>query len=366
MRERQRETDSLVATEDWFLANGLSYFVPRERAIAKAALQPRHLLPRLVAIAAIALLLAGLLGWLSQQLAVGPALILTVAILGALAYAVTELRARPILGWALARTLSSIGSILSTASRALPLLLVFVAFLFINGEAWQMAAHLAFSTLWLTVVLLLGLGVLFLLVRLPEEVDRVDDEVDDEFLTRACKGTPLEADCAALVADPGADPAAHAQVAGYERWNLIVVLLVIQAVQVILLVAAVFAFLLVFGSLIVNEDVQTAWAGVERTTHAPILASVSTELVKVSLFLAAFSGLYFTVSAVTDETYRGHFFAGVLNHMERAVGVRAVYLALRERRTATTQDEPTRPIRTAPRSAEAGHLDGHTGQGGVA
>ena len=133
-----------------------------------------------------------------------------------------------------------------------------------------------------------------------------------------------------MVDDPDADPAAHAEITGYDRWNLIVVLLVIQAVQVLVLVAAVFGFLLVFGSLIIDEDVQQSWTG-EGTTHVPFLPNVSAELVKVSLFLASFSGLYFTVSAITDETYRGQFFAAVMVHLEKAVGVRAVYLALRER-----------------------------------
>ncbi|WP_198671413.1 hypothetical protein [Desertihabitans aurantiacus] len=68
--------------------------------------------------------------------------------------------------------------------------------------------------------------------------------------------------------------------------------------------AAVFVFLLVFGSLIMDQQTQLSWTGLEATSHVPHLGSVSLELVKVSLFLAAFSGLYFTVSAVTDETYR--------------------------------------------------------------
>ena len=34
--------------------------------------------------------------------------------------------------------------------------------------------------------------------------------------------------------------------------------------------------------------------------------------------------------AVTDETYREQFFSGVMRELERAVGVRAVYLALRD------------------------------------
>ena len=331
MSQRRSTGNPVADTEAWFLAHGLSYFVPDERAAARAALTRRRVLPALGVVVVVGAALAGLLGWFSEQANAAPALLLTVVGAAGLYYALTALHARPIVGWALKRTLSSLGSVVTTASRALPLLLVFIAFLFINAEAWQMASSLDFGTLWLTVLLLLGLGAVFLLVRLPEEVDHADDSVDDAFLLRACRGTPLEQVCREMVDDPAEDPAAHAEITGYDRWNLVVVLLVIQAVQVLVLVLAVFGFLLVFGSLIVNEEVQIAWTAQPDTSHVPGLASVSAELIKVSLFLASFSGLYFTVSAVTDETYRGQFFAAVMVHLERAVGVRAVYLALRER-----------------------------------
>ena len=55
----------------------------------------------------------------------------------------------------------------------------------------------------------------------------------------------------------------------------------------------------------------------------------SRELLQVSIFLSAFSGLYFTVYAVTDSTYREQFFHEITDELERAVGVRAAYLALR-------------------------------------
>ena len=48
----------------------------------------------------------------------------------------------------------------------------------------------------------------------------------------------------------------------------------------------------------------------------------------MSIFLAAFSGLYFTVYAITDETYRRQFFTQITTELEHAVGVRAVYRAL--------------------------------------
>ena len=75
-------------------------------------------------------------------------------------------------------------------------------------------------------------------VRLPEEVDRADDEVDDAFLLRTCAEAPRSpTPCQELVDDPDADPASYAEVTGYERWNLILVLMIVQVVQVLLLVA---------------------------------------------------------------------------------------------------------------------------------
>jgi hypothetical protein len=110
------------------------------------------------------------------------------------------------------------------------------------------------------------------------------------------------------------------------------VLLVIQSVQVLLLSVTVFVFFMLFGSLVMETETQLAWTGAKSVGEAPFLSHVSLSLVKVSLFLASFSGFYFTVSAVTDDTYRRQFFSVVESQLERAVGMRAVYLATRERR----------------------------------
>jgi hypothetical protein len=324
-------TGDRTAVEAWFLAHGLPYFVAEERAAARAGLRPRRLVPIVLLLVALAAAAGGLLGWLSEQYTAAPALWLSVTVLGLLWYASTALHARPILGFALSRTLGSVRFLAPMASRALPLLLVFVTFLFVNAEAWEMTSNLPFGLLWTTVLLMFGLAVLFLLVRLPEEVDRVDDEVDDDLVVRACAGTPLEAASREVAADPAIDPQDHAQVTGFERWNLILVLLVIQTVQVLLLSITVFAFFMLFGSLVMQTQTQESWTGLETIRQAPFLPHVSVSLMKVSLFLASFSGFYFTVSAVTDETYRRQFFSVVESQLERAVGMRAVYLAMRER-----------------------------------
>lgn len=335
MTERADARDDVRAAETWFLGNGLSYFVTDERAAARDALRLRRILPWLLVVAIAAAAAGGLLAWWSEELSAAPATLVSLGVAAALVYALTALRARPIVFWALARTFGSLRLLLPMASRALPLLLVFVTFLFINAEAWQMTANLSAGALWLTVLLLTVLAMVFLLVRLPEEVDRVDDAVDDAFLLRTCAGTPLEQPCRELVEAPDAEPASYAQVTGFERANLILVLLVVQVGQVLLLVASVFVFFVLFGSLVMTSDVQEAFTGLGRTHTLDGLPNLSLELVKVSLFLAAFSGLYFTVAAVTDDTYRGQFFAAVTGELERAVGVRSVYLALRDRTDRT-------------------------------
>ncbi len=323
--------DALAATDAWFLHNGLSYFVPEQRQGAKDALRLRRTVPLLL----LTGLAAAAAGWglalVADEFSLAPAALITLGILAAVWYALTALNARPIVSYALSRTFGTLRSLLPMMSRALPLLLLFVTFLFINAEVWQVTSRLDGGVLWLTALLFGLLSVAFLLVRLPEEVDRTDDDVDEEFLLNACRGTPLEDLSRELVDDPDADPVSYAEVTGYERWNLVLVLVIVQTVQVLLVAVTVFVFFLLFGALIMTNDVVVAWIGEDRVHAMPYLPNLTAELFQVSVFLAAFSGLYLTVSTVTDETYREQFFSSVQRQLERAVGVRAVYLAARAR-----------------------------------
>ena len=325
--------ETVAATDLWFLQHGLTYFVPENRAAVRAALRPRRVVPLVVGTALGAGAVAAAVAiWADGEGSLLPPILWTVFGLVATWYALTALQARPIVTWALARTFGSLRTLLPMMTRALPLLLLFVTFLFINAEVWQVASYLDGGRLWLVALLFGTLAGAFLLVRLPEEVDRTDDNVDEDLLLKSTAGTPLEQVALDLVDDPDGDPASYAEVSGYERWNLVLVLVVIQATQVLLLAVTVFAFFMLFGALIMDESIVLAWTGGEEPVHTLRgFSTVSFELVQVSVFLAAFSGLYLTVSTVTDETYREQFFGSVLHEMERAVGVRAVYLALRDR-----------------------------------
>ena len=133
-------------------------------------------------------------------------------------------------------------------TRALPLLLLFITFLFINTEVWQVApTRWTAGVLWLAVLFFARSAVVFLLVRLPEEMDRVDDDVDPGRLRRAHRGAPRWSTAGRGLRGPRRRPArrrrGHRPAAvepGPGAAGL-------QSVQVLLLSLSVLVFLLVFG-----------------------------------------------------------------------------------------------------------------------
>lgn len=294
--------ETRAEAEAWFVAHGLPYFVDDFRERVRRRLR----VSRLLVVALVGLLVAVPAGvafglWV-EQVSAGIVIGATVLLLVAAVYAGRALQFRLIAAWALGHALSSLELLFPLATRALPMLLLFITFLFINTEVWMVASALDGGVLWGVVLLFGTVATGFLVVRLIEEVDRLDDEVGREEL--------------------GGD----ADVVGLERTNLVLVLLIAQALQVLLLALAVFGFFIVFGAVAMDEAVLEAWITPDKLTYPWGIRPVSLELVQVSVFLAAFSGLYFAVFAVTDETYRREFFTDVLGELEQALRVRVGYV----------------------------------------
>ena len=336
---RTTAPDPRREAERWFLRNGLPYFVGSERRVVQQGLTRSRLLPVLGTAALVGLVAGFGLALLTRAPAGTPGrydvsgAIVVGLWAGAIVlwwYAATTLRLRIIATWAVRRTFAGLRLMIPLITRALPLLLLFVTFLFINTEVWMVASSLDPGVLTMAVMFFALLAVLFLLVRLPEEIDRLDDDLDVGRLVRRCAGTPVEGHAATALRGEQAPPDMNAavEVTGLQRANLILVLLVSQAVQVLLVAVVVLVFFLVFGTLVMQDSVVEVWLGVDNVAHVPGLAGLTAPLIKVSVFLAGFSGLYFSVVAVTDETYRGQFFTAITHEMERAVAVRAVYRQL--------------------------------------
>ena len=55
------------------------------------------------------------------------------------------------------------------------------------------------------------------------------------------------------------------------------------------------------------------------------------QLLRVSMFLGAFSGFYVTIYTAMDATYREHFYDSIRDSIERSLSVRRAYVLLRRR-----------------------------------
>ena len=333
-----------ASAEAWFVDHGLPYFVDGIRTDVRRSLRPARLV--LLAIAALAVG-AGVAALVRVGLEFPPAAAFIIGSQAFLAvllvYGARGLRGGVITRWAGRRTFGSLGLLFPLVTRALPLLLSFVTFLFINTEVWQVASRLDGGVMWVTVLLFIGVAVGFLSVRLPEELEVFDEQLDAVQIRAGCRGTPLEAIAEACSVEQLDAEADHIE--GLQKLNLVLVLLIAQLIQVLLLSVSVFAFFLLFGAVAIDPEVIRSWLG-DVDSLQPVLGRewLSQQLLQVSVFLAAFSGLYFTVYAVSDGNYRKQFFSAILDELQQAISARAAYRAMARIDDSDGRAEPTESV----------------------
>jgi hypothetical protein len=190
-------------------------------------------------------------------------------------------------------------------ARAIPLLLLFSVVLFVNTEMWQVFSIMNDATVVATGLLLVVVGSVFLVVRLPREVVQIEGEVAAE--------PPLDV---------------------RQRINVGLVLFVTQALQIVLVAVAVGAFFVAFGALVVPAEVIESWTGTDgrqvlSVQLGDIDVRVTVELLRVSAGIAALSGLYYSVAVLTDSTYREEFLEELIADLRDVFADRARYLELR-------------------------------------
>lgn len=258
--------------------------------------------------------------WLSLTITVGVTLLMLFAV---------WVGAGSILAWGLRKAVAELGTVGRMATKALPLLVLVVIFAFFSTEMWQIADGLPRWRLWLVVALFAGLAVLFMAARLDEELRNMIDKVAGDKLDNLAgllRNTPL----AGAVDGPPIEPLPLGR---RERANITLVLFVAQLLQILVLTVLVFCLLIALGALAINGPVIDAWLGDGQSkvqgTLFGVALPLSRGLVQVSLFLAAFSGLYFAASAATDQHYRDAFFEPLLDDVRVSLAARQVYLARR-------------------------------------
>lgn len=274
------------------------------RRLGKAELAGFVLIPALLPV-----LFGGQLG--SAAVTAGANLLL----LG-LIYAVVGLGLIPIVGWVLGRIVNQLRSALTLVARAVPLLAIFVLLSFPTQELWGIFSRPTRGVFATMMGLLVLLTLVFLAVRLPREARRLEHEAGE-----------------------GSPPLRRRQLLNVE-----LVMLVSQATQVLVVSLMIGAFLVVFGVLAVDDGLRVDWIGVpgNELLHFELFderLELTSELLRVAVGLAAFSGVYFAIAMFTDNTYRQEFLDELTSEMRESFRERAEYLRLRERLGAARRTE---------------------------
>ena len=141
----------------------------------------------------------------------------------------------------------------------------------------------------------------FLLTRAPGDIAAIEQFEDWPSVRPFLAETPAEAVVLPEHGDPSEPPLNRGQ-----RTNMLVLALTTQAVQITVVASAVWAFFVLLGVVAVHPDTATVWMGVEPDVLFEFSLGESTfalteQLLRVAAFLAAFSGLAFTVYLVTDR-----------------------------------------------------------------
>ncbi len=207
--------------------------------------------------------------------------------------------------WSLRRLAGDLAASITSMVRALPLLLVFSLVLFINTEMWQVFTGMPIAFILVSVAAFTLLSTLFLIVRLPKELDEIEQDVDS--------GPPLRR---------------------LQRLNLSVSLVIRQWVQTLVVSSGVGLFFVAFGMLAISQTIYEDWgvdAGgwsydVQLLGHPMV---ISASLVKVAVGIANFTGLYYSIALMTDSSYREEFLDTISAELRDLFTARAEYLQLR-------------------------------------
>jgi hypothetical protein len=229
--------------------------------------------------------------------------------------------------WGLGQARALAPTFVTLLARALPLLLISVVVLFLTGEVWQFSADLTGVPYAITLLGIFGLGAIFLIARLPGDVHNIAAFSTWGEIGEAVNGTPA----AKLVLPDDGNPE-ETPLTKRQWFNVSLVTLFTQAMQITFVALAMFVVLLAFGFVAIHLSTQNSFVGAPEKIEVLAKLHLGTEelvitsvVLRVCGFLATFAGFYFTVYLATDTTYRDEFRTDIVPEVRQAFAVRTAY-----------------------------------------
>jgi hypothetical protein len=247
-------------------------------------------------------------------------------------WAVTSYGVPALLGWAWQRTWSQFSTLLNVLARALPMLLLFSAFLFINAEAWQVAGTLTGIVYVAVLGIFFLLGATFVLIRIPALMRSLNQFDSWREIAELAASTPAATVLDDLDEPNDEDPHAE-RPAIRQRVNIGLLTIFSQAIQITIVGLGLTGFLAIpeatalSWTQLTELDVLVRWHVADRELV------ITGPLLRVAGFLGAFGAMYFTVLLSTDALYRDEFADDVGPQLRQALAVRCVYRAARQAAT---------------------------------
>ncbi|MFB6155464.1 MAG: hypothetical protein ABEJ22_06180 [Haloferacaceae archaeon] len=225
-----------------------------------------------------------------------------------------------------------IGLAVRLVGRTFPVLFLAITFLLFNGNAWKSTNTMPLVRYLALLAFFLCTTLVFLYRGVAAEFETRSSFDSPAEIRELCEDSPASQLAATIEVDPSEIP----PLTETERLNVLLLATygflgyVSVVTLVMLLFFVVFGLLMIPGE-VVNDLLDSPPRPVVTVTLLDAPVTLTRELVRVSGFFAAFSGLYFTVHAVVDQTFRRELDGRITAHVRRALAVRAVYHALDDR-----------------------------------
>jgi hypothetical protein len=257
--------------------------------------------------------------------------------------------------WTLATLYRQLRGLTAFLIRSLPLLLLFVTFLFLQNEIWQVMYQLDSASYRIILFTVIMSTLLFAVIHLYHDVDSFSqfsswEEVRSRIATiqkhpNLRKSSLDVKHLLALAPDTGSE-GLPLNPSRREKINAVLVMLFVLSLQIFFVSMTIGCLFVALGELAISSSIESNWAQPAASSFAPPETNkppeidrtevelfgwslvASTTLVRVAGFISVFSAMYFTFYAIADDKLRGKLCRELDDPIAEAFAVRCIYASV--------------------------------------